>query len=205
MADFIHRDPTHPEFWNERFRKDFTPWDKGDVPAALQEFVAQSARPLSTLIPGCGNGYEAALLAQAGWPVVAIDFSAAAVQSARAMIGTWGHHVQEADFFTYQPQVPLELIYERAFFCALPPARRPDITRRWSALLPAGGLLAGFIYLDDAPEASQKGPPFSVHPADWQALMAPYFELIAEAAVADSLPVFAGKERWQIWRRLAHE
>jgi hypothetical protein len=50
-------------------------------------------------------------------------------------------------FFEYQPAAALDLIYERAFFCALPPVRRQDIVRRWIELLPPGALLAGYFSL----------------------------------------------------------
>ncbi|MFZ6654139.1 methyltransferase domain-containing protein [Undibacterium sp. TJN19] len=202
MADFSTRDPRNPAFWDERFEKNFMPWDKGNVPAELQAFMQTLPQPLNTLIPGCGNGYEAGFLAQAGWPVVAIDFSPAAVRSAQAAIGEWGSHVIEADFLTYAPPQALGLIYERAFFCALPAAMRPDIVSRWAALLPAGALLAGYFFFDDAPDASLKGPPFTIHSAAFRELMSPYFALLEERAVSDSIPVFAGKERWQVWQRL---
>jgi hypothetical protein len=32
--------------------------------------------------------------------------------------------------------------------------------------------------------------------------MSPYFALLEERSISDSIPVFAGKERWQVWRRL---
>jgi SAM-dependent methyltransferase len=201
MPDFQSKDPTQAGFWNERFETQFTPWDKGGVPLALQQFVAKAERPLATLIPGCGLGYEAAFLAQAGWDVTAIDFSPAAVANAKAVIGTWGKHVLEADFFQYQPALPLELIYERAFLCALPHAMRAQIVQRWANLLNVGGLLVGFFYVDDAPEPSLKGPPFSISSGELHGLMSSYFELLEEAEVADSIPVFLGKERWQVWQR----
>lgn len=195
------RDSSQPGFWDERFESKVTPWDKGGVPLAFQEFVTQTKRALATLIPGCGLGHEVRLLAQASWDVTAIDFSAAAVASAKAAIGAAGQHVVEADFFEYQPRQILDLIYERAFLCALPPAMRARIAARWAELLPAGALLAGFFYIDNSPERSLKGPPFSITSADLQALLAAHFELLEERAVEDSLPVFGGNERWQIWRR----
>lgn len=203
MPQFSGKDPMQPEFWNQRFEAQFTPWDKGGVPLALQEFVSQAQQPLVTLIPGCGIGYEAAFLAQAGWDVTAIDFSPAAVASARAAIGVWGRHIVEADFFLHQPSQPLGLIYERAFLCALPPAMRPEIAKRWAELLPAGALLAGFFFLDESAERSLKGPPFSITGAQLEALLLPYFELLEDVAVSDSIAVFAGKERWQVWRMRA--
>ncbi|MES2049581.1 MAG: methyltransferase [Pseudomonadota bacterium] len=203
MPDFQSKDPTQAGFWNERFETQFTPWDKGGVPQALQEFVAKARRPFVTLIPGCGLGYEAAFLAQSGWDVTAIDFSPAAVASAQAVIGEWGKHVIEADFFQFQPSGRLELIYERAFLCALPHAMRVQIVQRWANLLSADGLLAGFFYVDDAPERSLKGPPFSISSPELQELISPFFELLEDTEVTDSIPVFFGKERWQVWRRLS--
>ncbi|MBI3284833.1 MAG: methyltransferase domain-containing protein [Burkholderiales bacterium] len=203
MAEFQNRDPAAPGFWNERFEQGYTPWDQGGVPPTLHEFVRHATQPLATLIPGCGNAHEAALLAQAGWDVTAIDFSAAAVASARAALGEWGSQVQQADFFSYVPARPLQLIYERAFFCALPPYRRAGIAARWAALLPAGALLAGFFYIDDSAQASLKGPPFSIGSAELRALLTPDFELLEQHAVDGSIAVFEGKEIWQVWRRRA--
>lgn len=197
VPSFDSRDPSAPEFWSERFAHSFTPWDKGGVPEALRRFVAQSPLPRRSLIPGCGTGHEVACLAEAGWDVTAIDFSPAAVTAAQATLGRWADRVLLADFFTYQPPQPLELIYERAFLCALPPRMRPEIVRRWAQLLPSGGLLAGFFFLDE----NAKGPPFGITRAELNALLTPVFEQLQDEEVRDSLPVFSGKERWQVWRR----
>lgn len=197
MPNFESRDPAAAEFWSERFSQHFTPWDCGGVPKALCRFVEQSERPYVTLIPGCGSAYEVAYLSEAGWDVTAIDFSPVAVEAAHALLGRWSERVVQADFFDFAPVRPVDLIYERAFMCALPPAWRPKIVRRWAELLAPGSLLAGFFFFD----TTQKGPPFGISPVELDALLAPFFERIADDAVADSLPVFAGKERWQVWRR----
>ena len=97
---FNSRDPREPGFWSERFEQDFMPWDRAGVPLHLRHFVMQAPVPRATLIPGCGLGHEVGFLAEAGWDVCAIDFSATAVAQARAGLGGWGEHVVEADFFT---------------------------------------------------------------------------------------------------------
>lgn len=198
MPQFTTRDPLAPAFWDERFERGFTPWDRGGVPEALRRFVAGAERALATLIPGCGAGHELAFLADAGWDATAIDFSPAAVASARAGAGRWRERVLEADFFAWQPQQGLDLVYERAFLCALPSALWPQVAARWAALLAPGALLAGFFYFDDAP----KGPPFGIARGVLDALLKPHFECIEDEEVTDSIPVFAGKERWMVWRRL---
>ena len=201
MAEFILRDPTQANFWDERFEKKFMPWDKGGVPRHFADFVKKQESTLGCLIPGCGNAYEVVVLAQAGWQVTAIDFSIAAVQNAQHILGPLATHVVHADFFAYEPSGPLALIYERAFFCALPPTLREAIVQRWAQLLPVNGQLAGYFFFDDAENASKKGPPFSIHRTAFEALMLPHFELIEDSTVEDSIPVFEGKERWQVWRR----
>jgi hypothetical protein len=64
-------------------------------------------------------------------------------------------------------------------------------------LLAPGGLLAGCFFFDDAP----KGPPFGASRDALDGLLAPYFTCITDEAVSDSIPIFAGKERWMTWRR----
>jgi SAM-dependent methyltransferase len=195
--DFASRDPLSPQFWDERFERDFTPWERGGVPLALRRFVA-SSRPLVALVPGCGSAHELTLMCEAGWDATAIDFAPEAVARARALAGPWMDRIVQADFFSYAPARPLDLVYEQAFLCALPRGRRPDVAQRWAALLGQGGLLAGYFYFDEV----AKGPPFGITRAELDDLLSPAFACIADDAVEDSIPVFAGKERWMIWRRL---
>lgn len=195
--EFSRRDPLQPAFWDERFARGFTPWDRGGVPMALREFVARAHNPMRTLIPGCGSAHELAFLCDALWDAVAIDFSPAAVAIGKAAVGKWADRVMEADFFSWQGAQPLELIYERAFLCTLPRPMWPQLAARYAALLPQGGLLAGFFFFDDA----VKGPPFGMSTGQLDALLGANFTCVEDAAVDDSIPVFAGKERWQVWRR----
>jgi hypothetical protein len=193
---FSARDPNTAAFWDERFREGYMPWDQAGVPDAFRAFAARhDARPV--LIPGCGSAYEALWLAQAGWPVRAIDFSANAVAAARAQLGPQAGLVEQADFFSYAPPFAVQWIYERAFLCALPPARRADYADRMATLLPPDGLLAGFFFFGATP----KGPPFGIERDELDALLASRFELIEDEPVADSIAVFAGRERWLTWRR----
>jgi SAM-dependent methyltransferase len=208
MPEFFNRDPLAPAFWDERFDREFTPWDRGGAPAELRAFVAQApnhrtaplsvaGRPPAVLLPGCGSAYELALMLEAGWDATAIDFSPVAVARAKGLAGRWADRIVQADFFDYPPPRPLDLVYEQAFLCALPRARRPEVAQRWASLLAPGGLLAGYFFFDDV----AKGPPFGIARAQLDALLEPHFDCIADRAVSDSIPVFEGKERWMIWRR----
>ncbi|AJP59415.1 thiopurine S-methyltransferase [Pandoraea vervacti] len=197
MPSFAHRDSSQAAFWDERFAKAFTPWDAAGVPAALRTFVAAEGAPRATLIPGCGAAYEAAWLDAQGWPVRAIDFSPMAVASAKAQLGPRASLVEQADFFTYAPPFTLDLIYERAFLCALPRDLWQDYGRRMAQLLPSGGRLVGFFFLKE----TQKGPPFGTAPDALDALLASDFVCEDARRVDDSVPVFAGAEHWMVWRR----
>ena len=195
--DFATRDPNSPEFWDERFERHFMPWDQAGVPSAFQSFAARHSGA-AVLIPGCGSAYEALWLAGQGNPVRAIDFSPAAVAAAREQLGAQhAQLVEQADFFAYEPPFTPAWIYERAFLCALPLARRADYAQRMAALLPEGALLAGFYFIGATP----KGPPFGIERAELDALLSPSFDLIEDEAVTDSIAVFAGRERWMTWRR----
>ncbi|MBS1140322.1 MAG: Thiopurine S-methyltransferase [Proteobacteria bacterium] len=189
--------PEHPDFWCKRFGEGVTPWDAGKVPAAFADFIARRTTPVNTLIPGCGSAWEAAHLADLGWPVAALDFSPAAIAKAREVLGEAKVDLVCADFFTFTPAQPIALIYERAFLCALPRKLWADWGRRVAELLPPGGLLAGFFFLCDQP----KGPPFGILPEQLDDLLGAHFERIEDAPVGDSIPVFSGRERWQVWRR----
>jgi SAM-dependent methyltransferase len=199
MPEFASRDPLAPAFWDERFDRQFTPWDRGGAPAELRAFVAQAQgkAPLTVLVPGCGSAYELALMLEAGWDATAIDFSPVAVARAKGLAGQWADRIVQADFFDYTPPRPLDLVYEQAFLCALPRARWAEATARWASLLAPGGLLAGYFFFDDV----AKGPPFGIARTQLDALLAPHFDCLADQAVPDSMPVFAGKERWMVWRR----
>lgn len=189
--------PEHPDFWCKRFGAGTTPWDAGKVPDDFAAFVSRQTLPLRTLIPGCGSAWEAGHLAAQPWPVTALDFSPVAIDTARGILGDAPVNLICADFFQWQPPEPLDLIYERAFLCALPRKLWADWARRVAALLPPGGLLAGYFFVCD----QLKGPPFGILPEQLDALLSPAFERIEDQLASDSIPVFTGRERWQVWQR----
>ncbi len=189
--------PEHPDFWCKRFGEGVTPWDAGRVQGDFASFVAARTQPLNSLIPGCGSAWEASHLADHRWPVTALDFSPTAVACAREVLADQAVDLVCADFFAWQPAQALDLIYERAFLCALPRKLWADWGKRVAELLPPGGLLAGYFFVCD----QLKGPPFGILPEQLDALLLPNFECLTDQPVADSIPVFAGRERWQVWRR----
>jgi thiopurine S-methyltransferase len=191
-----------PDFWDKRFAEGAMPWDAGSLerlPAVFRAFFADypARRGLRVLIPGCGTAYEAAHLDRAGHQVTALDFSREAVLQAEGQLAGWGGTLLCADFFAHAPEAAYDLVFERAFLCALPRKLWPDYAAAMARLVAPGGVLAGFFIVGE--EAG--GPPFACDPTRLEALLAPHFVREVDEAVNDSLPVFAGRERWQVWRR----
>jgi SAM-dependent methyltransferase len=219
-------DSTHPDFWETRYRAGRTPWDFQGVPPALADFLRRGsatndsgnpARPAGeaappppsspplpspraprVLLPGCGLGYEVAAFHAHGWRAQAIDFAPAAVELARAQLGALANCVRQADFFGETLDGPYDLIYERTFLCSMPLERRAAYAKQMARLLRPGGVLAGVFF---SATATEDGPPFPIAPEEARQLFAA-FELIEDRPIpADqSLPLFVGQERWQIWR-----
>ena len=63
------------------------PWDAGGVPHELAKYLAGASGGGRVLIPGCGAAYEAVAFHEAGYEVIAIDFSPEAVAAAARALG----------------------------------------------------------------------------------------------------------------------
>ncbi len=200
IPTFPKHDPASPAFWDVRFDAAFTPWDQGGVPQSLVDYITQIPAPKKVLIPGCGSAHEVRFFAGLGWDVTAIDFSPAAVARAKQLLGELGSHVRKADFFgDALGKERFSTVYERAFLCALPKSLWPAWAARIALLIPPDGRLTGFFFFDN----NEKGPPFGIARAELVELLSPHFDLIEESVPTDSIAVFAGKERWQVWQRRA--
>ena len=191
------QDSSKSDFWESRYRDNVTPWDAGKVPDALRRYAKRIKSGSRILIPGCGSAYEAGYLAENGFDVLAIDFSPAAVELSKKNLSRFGNIVKLADFFEFDYGKPYDVIYERAFLCALPPRMWPQYAPRTAQLLRPGGELAGFFFFRE----TEKGPPFGTTPEALHALLDPHFDLVEDRMATDSIPVFQDAERWQVWRK----
>ncbi len=193
-------DSNQPDFWTGRYAAGKTPWDFGGVPSALKSFLERSSAPGRILIPGCGSGYEVQAFHAAGYDVSAIDFSPAAVDQAKRVLGVLVERVIFGDFFTHDfGERRFDLIYERTFLCSMTPSRWPEYVNRMADLLSPGGRLIGvFLY----GQRSLSGPPFPLTAPEAEQLFKKRFQLLRSEPMTDSLPLFRDMERWQEWLKI---
>jgi hypothetical protein len=102
-----------------------------------------------------------------------------------------------ADFFKSDFGRCFDLVYERTFFCAIHPRRWSRYAKRIAELLRPGGKLIGIFFYGSEPEP----PPYPINKEQAGKIFGKYFRLLRDLKVSDSVPMFAGMERWQEWER----
>jgi thiopurine S-methyltransferase len=77
--------------WDQRYREGRDGWELGAPAPPLNTFLREDPRrplpPGTVLVPGCGRGHEAALLAELGFTAIGLDLSGEALREARRMHG----------------------------------------------------------------------------------------------------------------------
>jgi SAM-dependent methyltransferase len=130
------------ERWNRRWS---SPERVHASPAPSRFLVAEAAdlRPGTALDLACGAGGNAVWLAEQGWRVTAVDFSAVALGMARALAASRGVAVDwiEDDVLTWTPP-PRAFGLVCVLYLQLPAAeRRAALARAAAAVGPGGTLL----------------------------------------------------------------
>lgn len=156
-----------PEFWQERFATGQTGWDRGGAgPQLLAWLEAGELQPCRIAVPGCGSGWEVALLAQRGFDVVGIDYTAAAVERTRARCAALGVPAQvvQADVLAYRPQAPFDAVYEQTCLCALHPDHWVRYAQQLQQFARPGGVLWALFLQSVRAAATEEGlvqgPPY---------------------------------------------
>jgi len=163
-----------PSFWDQRYRDGSDGWELGRPAPPLQAFLAEDPRaplpPARVLVPGCGRGHEAALLARLGFEAVGLDFSGAALAEASRLHGPErpGLRWLRADLFDAGALEAAGLgpascggVLEHTCFCAIDPAQRPAYLAQVQRLLVPDGWLLGLFWCHARPG----GPPWGSDPA----------------------------------------
>lgn len=195
--------------WNERWRKNDTPWEKGYAAPPLTEFLddpeAELFQARRVLVPGCGSGHDVRELARRGISATGLDLSAIAVETARAIPREGDEDYLAGDLFEgdWRLGSSFDAVWEHTCFCAIDPSMRPAYAQAMAEILPPGGYLAGVFYLNpwDAGEAPQ-GPPFEASRVEILALFAPWFELRKDRVPTRAYPGREGREWLVVFERL---
>ncbi len=155
------------EFWQARFETGSIPWDRGAPNPQLQQWLDEGVIACGdrVLVPGCGRGWEVALLAERGVQVTGIDYAPAALDGCRAMLKERRLDVllAEADVLTWNPEAPVDAVYEQTCLCALHPDHWQRYARQLHAWIKPGGKLLALFVQAQSEESAQgfiKGPPY---------------------------------------------
>jgi len=156
-----------PAFWQERFDKQETRWDRGAPSPQLMTWLDSGAlAPCRVAVPGCGGGWEVAELARRGFEVTALDYTDAAVARTRALCGAQGlrANVIQADVLAYTPEAPFDAVYEQTCLCAIHPDHWTAYAARLHGWLQPGARLFAMFMQMVRPGAVQEGwiegPPY---------------------------------------------
>lgn len=154
-------------FWQERFDRQQTPWDRGAASPQLLAWLGSGAlAPCRILVPGCGSGWEVAELARRGFDVIGLDYAPAAVQRTRELLELQHlrGEVLQADVLHFEPQQPFDAVYEQTCLCALHPDHWIAYAQQLHQWLLPGGTLWGLFMQIQRPAAVQEGriegPPY---------------------------------------------
>lgn len=191
-----------PRRWDELWKDgSFLPWDRGVPNPALVDTLAKTmvigspTRPDGSrkraLVPGCGKGYDVALLAAHGYDAWGLEASENAIKAARKhtdearwsedyrtvneKVGRGRINFVYGDFFKDEWEKDTEgegfdLIYDYTFFCAMPENRRAEWSKRMVHLLNRDGVLI-CLEFPTYKEPSTGGPPFGVTPDLYEAVL----------------------------------
>jgi SAM-dependent methyltransferase len=126
------------ETWDARYTASQRVWSA--EPNHWVVLLTEDLRPGTALDLGAGEGRNALWLAERGWRVTAVDFSAVAVERGRASAGGTRVDWQVADVTTYAPDGPLDLVL--VCYLHLPRAvMRPVLAHAASWVAPRGHLV----------------------------------------------------------------
>jgi SAM-dependent methyltransferase len=140
------------QFWSERYQENPSPgWNlekaHPELVSALPQLKLHKSR---VLVPGCGYGHDAALLAEAGHKVTAVDVSEEALQGARQR---YGHleNIQwlQADIFQLGDEYhgAFDMIFEHTCYCAIHPDDREKLFKVYRNYLVETGHLLGIFFV----------------------------------------------------------
>ncbi len=190
--------------WNQRYLDQDIPWDKDGASPVLQELLRDLPDALPAqghaLVPGCGLGHDAYLLASQGYHCRGIDLSQKALDLAQQRYQHPRLSWQQGDLFRELPEEAVDLIWEYTCYCAIQPLKRAAYVQAMHQTLRPEGILVG-IFLLDSGMPPEEGPPFSSPLEELHTEFENHFELVWERWPPHSSPGWERRERLMCWRK----
>lgn len=184
------------EYWNSKYENQNTGWDLGEVSPPLKEYIDQlENKNLTILIPGCGNGYEAEYLINAGFKNThIIDISESAISRFKKRVPQFPKdQIFHDDFFKHHGTY--DLILEQTFFCALNPSLRELYVAKMNTSLKPNGKLVGLLF--NIPLFTDH-PPFGGKEQDYRPLFQSSFTINTMKTAINSIGPRSNNELFMI-------
>ena len=182
------------KYWSSRYNNGQTQWDAGKITTPLKNYFDQILnKELEILIPGGGNGYEAAYLHEKGFKnVFLLDFSPVPLENFRRKYPDFPvEHLLQQDFFNLGKR--FDLMVEQTFFCALNPGLRSRYAKKAAEILKPGGKLVGVLF--EGP-LNETHPPFGGSKEEYLNYFEPYFSIQKMESCYNSIKPRQGRELW---------
>lgn len=183
------------QYWMNLYKTESNPRFNLDEPAeAFKDMISRIKLPKSRiLVLGAGEGHDAALFAQAGHLVTAVDFSKEAIVRGKEKYADLHNlHFHELNIF-HIPQEwnhTFDVVIEHTCFCAIPPDQRNELVRLWRRMLhEEGQLLAVFFAMEKRP-----GPPYGSTEWEIRKRLQDYFQFLFWGRWRQSIPRRQGRE-----------
>lgn len=124
--------------WDERYSARELVWSAGPNPT-VDEIVADLT-PGTAIDLAAGEGRHARFLAQLGWQVTAVDFSATGLDKGRQVAGDLPIDWVVADATAWVAPEPVDLVLV-TYLHLVPAQRRAALRNAWRSLRPGGTLV----------------------------------------------------------------
>ena len=157
--------------WEAKYKENSAPWERKQLSPSVDLVMRQCEQGSKIVIPGCGRSHEPLYFAQNGLAITGLDIAPSAIEFQKTAFADSGHagNFLVADILEWQPEIPVDIIYEQTCLCAISPGLRLAYEvqiHRW--LEPHGLLVANFLQT-----TSETGPPFHCSIDGMKRLFAP--------------------------------
>lgn len=191
--------PNKPElekssYWTKIYKEEVKPgWDlKQATPSLIDMIPRLKLMRSKVIVLGCGEGHDAALFAQAGHLVTAVDFSEEALDRARKNYPDLKINWVQADVLKLPVDFDqqFDIVFEHTCFCAINPAHRNKMVTTYRRLLHSQGQFMGVFFT----MPKRIGPPFGASEWELRERLKKSFQFLFWGRWHQSVPQRQGKE-----------